>query len=148
MPSKKSYTVGSEIEAMCGTCKDATVHVIEVIKNEEPYKVLCKSCHSSHRFRSPDAPVKAKKTTTTTRAKKSATGTASKSKTPEQRKWTRLCNKVDTENPNDYEMSKSFAENDAIQHKKFGLGVVVEIVNPTKISVAFEDGIRTLVQNR
>ncbi len=145
MSESKSYAVGQEIEAMCGKCKDATVHVIEVIKSDKPYKALCKSCNSSHRYRSPDLETKTttKKSSTT---KKTATKAASK--TPEQRKWTRLCNKVDTDNPEEYEMTKSFTEHDAINHAKFGLGVVKEIVNNSKMSVVFEDGERVLVQNR
>jgi len=156
MPNQKNYEVGSEIEALCNKCKAATVHVIEVIKQDKPTRVMCKSCESSHRFRSPEELIEFKKKAAKTKAVKSKaakstavkTKRAASSKTPEQRKWSRLCNKFNIENPTDYQMEKKFSEHDAIQHKKFGLGVVVEIVNSTKMSVAFEEGIKTLVQNR
>lgn len=161
MAAFKIYTVGSEIESMCSKCKAATVHVIEVIKNDIPTRVLCKSCHSSHRYRAPETAAVAatitrkRATSKSTGAKKTAAKTTVtrtrktvSTKTPEQRKWSRLCNKFNIENPKEYGMNEKFLEHDAIQHKKFGLGVVVEILDPTKITVAFEDGIKTLVQNR
>jgi len=161
MAALKIYSVGMEIESMCSKCKDATVHMIEVIKNDIPTRVLCKSCHSSHRYRAPETAAVA---TTVTRKKVSAKSTGLKktaaktavtrtrktvsTKTPEQRKWSRLCNKFNIENPKEYVMNEKFLEHDAIQHKKFGLGVVVEILDPNKMSVAFEEGIKTLVHNR
>jgi len=147
MISNNNLAVGNEIEALCNKCKAATVHVIEVIKGGKPTRVMCKSCENSHRFRSPQELIEHRKKAASTK-KTATTKRAASTKTPEQRKWSRLCNKVDIENPTEYQMEKKFAEHDAIQHKKFGLGVVIEIVNPTKMSVAFEEGIKTLVQNR
>lgn len=144
MTGNKSYAVGDEIEALCNKCRAATVHIIETIKQDKPSRVMCKSCENSHRFRSPQELIEhRKKAVKAVKAKKAAS-----TKTPEQRKWSRLCNKVDIENPTEYQMEKEFSEHDAIHHKKFGLGVVIEILNPTKMNVAFEEGIKTLVQNR
>ncbi len=150
MTGNKTFAVGDEIEALCNKCRAATVHIIETIKQEKPSRVMCKSCENSHRFRSPQELIEhRKKAVKAVKAKKAVkTKKAASTKTPEQRKWSRLCNKVDTENPTEYQMEKKFSEHDAIQHKKFGLGVVIEILNPTKMNVAFEEGIKTLVQNR
>ena len=142
MSESKTIQVGDEIEAMCGVCKDATVHVVESIKDDKVNKVLCKSCSASHRYRKPvaageEAPKKAKK------AKPKAPP-----KTKEQRKWSRVVAKVDAENPVTYAMDSTFAANDVIDHAKFGVGVVVDVVDPSKVSVVFEEGEKTLVQNR
>ncbi len=150
MTSDKNLAVGNEIEALCNKCRAATVHVIEVIKQEKPTRVMCKSCQNSHRFHSPQELIEhRKKAVKAVKAKKAVkTKKSASTKTPEQRKWSRLCNKVDIENPTEYHMAKKFSEHDAIQHEKFGLGVVIEILNPTKMNVAFEEGIKTMVQNR
>ncbi len=150
MADKKVVQVGDEIEAMCGKCKDATVHVVEAIKNDKITKAMCKSCLSSHRYRKPedaDAPktkAKAKKSKTTKAPKKPVS-----SKTKAQRKWTRLVNKVEgDEEPKGYEMGGAYEQHDVIQHDKFGKGVVVDVIDPTKISVVFEEGEKRLVHNK
>ena len=137
---KAKIDVGNEVEALCTKCKGPSIHVIEVIKNDKITKVLCKSCLSSHKYVSPDTPKK----TPVKRTKKAETVP----KTKEQRKWARLLNKVDVENAVDYKMESTYSDMIAIKHAKFGLGVVLEVVNPTKVSVIFEDGIRNMVQNR
>ena len=81
MTKVKTLEAGSEVEAMCKKCKAPTAHVIEVVKNDEIKKVMCKSCFSSHRYISPleaeqeeikKAAVK-KATSKTTKTKKSST---------------------------------------------------------------------------
>ena len=56
--------------------------------------------------------------------------------------------KVDVDNPQEYVMTEKYEENDVINHEKFGVGVVSEIVDPTKMNVVFEEGVKTMVQNR
>ncbi|MBN1466971.1 hypothetical protein JXA02_14550 [candidate division KSB1 bacterium] len=141
MPDKKPIEVGDEIEALCGTCKDATVHVVEVIKEGKITKVMCKSCLNSHKFRAPMSTAEKK-------AKKKTAAPKTSSKSKEQRKWSRVMAKADAENPQDYAMTATYEENDVIHHEKFGVGVVAEIVDPTKMNVVFEDGVKTMVQNR
>ena len=138
MAKKKQYDAGDEIEALCGKCKAPTVHVVESVKEGKVNKVLCKSCNSSHRYKDPKTEPK--------KSKKSAI--KKQKKTKEQRRWSRMMGKADTENVKDYEMDETYKVYDVVNHDKFGEGVVVEIVNPTKIMVTFEDGNRTLVQNR
>ena len=41
-------------------------------------------------------------------------------------------------------MNASFAEGDVVDHPKFGLGVVREVLPPDKIQVLFRDGSRLL----
>ncbi|MDZ7722775.1 MAG: hypothetical protein U5R06_08155 [candidate division KSB1 bacterium] len=139
MAKKKQYDAGDEIEALCNKCKGPTVHVVESVKDDKVNKVLCKSCNSSHRYKDPNTePKKAKKTATPKKPKK----------TKEQRRWSRMMGKADTEHVKDYAMNEIYNVYDVVNHETFGEGVVVEILNPTKIMVTFEDGNRTLVQNR
>ncbi len=146
MSDTKIIQVGDEVEALCGVCKDATVHVVEVIKNDKITKVMCKSCMASHRFRVADEAGRAKL------AEKKATKKVAKIKKPpktkEQRKWSRVLSKVDAEHPTEYTMGSTYNANDVIEHSKFGVGVVIEVVDPYKVAVVFEQGQKTLVQNR
>ncbi|MBN1482025.1 hypothetical protein EH223_06870 [candidate division KSB1 bacterium] len=144
MSESKKIQVGDEIEAMCGACKDATVHVVEVIKDGKITKVMCKSCLNSHRYRKP---VSAGEKKVVKKAGKKSTKKAP-AKTKEQRKWSRVMAKVEGEEPQNYDMSGEYKENDVIDHSKFGVGVVSEVIDPTKMSVVFEEGQKTLVHNR
>jgi protein-arginine kinase activator protein McsA len=140
--SDKKYQVGDEIEALCRTCKDATVHVIEIIKSDKVIKVMCKSCLSSHRFRKPEEVLIAKQ------AKKKEAKKPMSPATKSQRKWSRLIAKSENELPKTYQMNETYDQNDVIEHNKFGTGVVVTVIDPSKISVVFEEGEKTLIQNR
>ncbi len=142
MADKKLPEVGSEVEALCTKCKSATVHVVEAIKNDKITRVMCKVCLSSHRYKSPEEPVKVQ-----TVPRKRATKVAAPPKTREERKWSRLLAQVDVEHPIEYTMKGKYAERDVISHNTFGLGVVLKVLDTTKMSVVFQAGVKTLVQN-
>lgn len=131
--------VGNEVEALCKTCKGPAIHVIETIKNGKIDKVLCKGCNKSHKYKPLEEEASAPKT---------KTKRAASTKTKEERKWNRVLNKVDSENPTNYEMTETYTEKEVIDHQKFGVGVVDEVIDHTKISVIFKEGTKTLIQNR
>ncbi|MBI3541292.1 MAG: hypothetical protein HY073_04050, partial [Deltaproteobacteria bacterium] len=43
-----------------------------------------------------------------------------------------------------YAMDKTYLLNDHVDHKLFGVGLVVSLINPDKISVFFQDGLKTM----
>jgi hypothetical protein len=145
MLSKKKLEPGTEIEAFCSKCKGPSIHVIEAVKNNTISRVMCKSCLSSHKFKPvEETPTKKKNASTakkTPKVKKAP-------KTKEERKWARLMAKADDNNPTDYEMSGSYSELDVINHSSFGMGVVIKVIQENKVSVAFQDGVKTLIQNQ
>tara|TARA_B100000686_G_C16213602_1_gene676697 strand:- start:97 stop:588 length:492 start_codon:yes stop_codon:yes gene_type:complete len=59
--------------------------------------------------------------------------------------WEMMNEKTEAAVPKEYSLKSSFVQNDTIEHKKFGIGFVLEELSDTKISVLFEDGIRKLV---
>lgn len=141
MPEARKPEIGAEVEALCPKCKGATVHVIEVIKTPELMKVMCKTCLNSHRFRPPKGG--AAKSLKTPKVKKPKLDP----QTREERKWNRMLEHADREKAVSYTMNSSFTENDVIDHTKFGVGVVVKILDHGKITVIFQDGLRNMVQN-
>ncbi len=142
MLSLKNIEVGTEVEALCTKCKNATIHVITRIKEGEIARVMCKTCLSSHRFRMVDEKVRKKLA--------KLRGLKKVKKTPESRenrKWNKLLEQADPQKAISYRMGASYAEYDVIQHEKFGLGVVVKILDRCKMSVIFSDGVKNMAQN-
>lgn len=53
-----------------------------------------------------------------------------------------------TEDSRPYSVKESFAENDLLDHPKFGAGVVSEVLTSTTMKVIFSDGEKVLVHNK
>ncbi len=69
-------------------------------------------------------------------------------RTRHRKKFNALLEKADTENPKTYQINESYEPKDVLEHEQFGVGVVVKVLDKDKINVAFEEDIKTLVQNR
>ena len=61
--------------------------------------------------------------------------------------WQILNDKFGDTMPTKFDISAAFTENDVVDHPRFGVGFVVELINPKKINVLFEDGLRKLACN-
>ena len=61
--------------------------------------------------------------------------------------WAALQDHLDADHPKAYTIQVSLEETDTVSHPTFGLGLVLEELSATKVSVLFEDGIRKLVCN-
>ena len=135
-------TIGQEIQAYCGKCKDITIHLITAMQGENVDKVMCKHCLSYHKFRLAGSKPSVNQPT------KSVSKT-SKDKTMKTRrtKTAKLLEAAVIEDAVAYKMSNTYEADEAIHHKKFGLGIVKNILDDQKITVLFEDGERVLVQN-
>ena len=59
--------------------------------------------------------------------------------------WEAMNEKTEATVPKKYSLKAAFAQNDTVEHAKFGIGFVLEELSDTKISVLFEDGIKKLV---
>ncbi len=61
--------------------------------------------------------------------------------------WHEMKETVDVNAVQDYNVKGTFSANSAINHPKFGLGIVTESLH-SKIEVVFKEGPKSLVQNR
>jgi hypothetical protein len=129
--------VSQDIDGWCNKCELVLAHVIMSMKGTRPHRVKCKSCKDVHAYRV-SKPKPRKKTSTTKKTKKA----------PRQTEYQKQMEGRDTSGAVPYAMSGSFAAEQIIDHKKFGIGLVVRTVGPTKIDVLFPDGQKTLVCNR
>lgn len=70
--------------------------------------------------------------------------------TPEgvEKAWQTLEKETSNANVKAYDIKAEYTENDVLEHPKFGVGYVVEILSQSKIAVLFEDGIKRLAYNR
>jgi formylmethanofuran dehydrogenase subunit B len=139
MTNDKDRTpVAQNVITMCTKCGMELSHV--VIAQDEGgmvERVKCHTCGSEHKYR-PDKKRAPRKT-----AKKSiSTQEVDLTKTFEK-----LAERFKEKKPLPYSMSGSFKNDDVIDHKTFGMGIVIS-ASYDKMEVAFSDKPRILACNR
>jgi hypothetical protein len=122
-------TIDSDVQSKCGACKTLTTHVVLSMEADCPLQVRCSICERSHKYRPPP---------------KSRAARARK-KNPEVEDWAKFSPKWDKEKAITYSTATVFSINDLIHHSKFGLGKVRQNIQPNKIRVLFEDGIKLMI---
>lgn len=131
------FAAGKEVLSYCSKCKLVLAHTIVSMKDENTIgKVECRTCKTTQAYKDPS-----------TRTKK----VKSKSMIPGGRTKTMSVNDLWTEEiakakgkPVPYTIRHTFVVGDMVDHKKFGLGIVQDIVDG-KIEVLFQHDIKTLV---
>lgn len=165
---------GEFITAKCSRCNDITGHVIMIVLGGQITKVECKACGSVHKYRDavkqPAAVkrepavrhVKAGQTREESRVVASESrparaprtpGTGAASAAAKSRKasaakiesaWQESMFKHSGETATPYSMSSSFQPRMLVEHPLFGLGEVLEVAKPDKMTVLFQDGMKIL----
>jgi hypothetical protein len=131
--NKNETPVAQDIVAMCTKCKLELNHIV-VIHNTDGFveRVKCHTCGSEHKYRPPK--------------EKTPRKTPAKTVDPAI-EFEKLAEKFKDKEPVPYSMSGSFKNNDVIQHKTFGMGIVTNVFYQ-KIEVAFSGGPRLLATGR
>lgn len=62
--------------------------------------------------------------------------------------WAKLQKKSEGAEATPYSIATEFTENDVVDHPRFGLGFVIQLLSPTKVEVLFEEGVKRLVCNQ
>jgi len=63
------------------------------------------------------------------------------------RAWKKLSDKIGVAHARPFDMTAELTENDVIDHPRFGVGFVVQLLTPTKVEVIFEDGLKKMAHN-
>ena len=137
---KDRTPVAQILETQCTRCKLPLTHVV-VTHNAEGIveRVQCRTCGSTHKYRP-------EKKTVKKAAKRSRT--PAKKKEPSAPKvFEKLSTKFQDKDPVRYTMTGSYQENDVINHKTFGRGIVTAVYHQ-KMDVVFADASRMLVCDR
>ena len=138
---KDRTPVAQKVITRCTKCKLELTHVV-VSHNAEGIveRVKCDTCESEHKYRL------AKEKTPKKKAKTARKSTRTK-KVDYKEEYEKLAEKFTEKEQVPYSMSGSFKEDDVIDHKTFGMGIV-RSVSYEKMEVAFSGGPRILVCNR
>ncbi len=136
--NKDRTPVAQNVITLCTKCEIQLNHVV-VAHNAAGIveRVKCHTCGSEHKYR-PDK----KRATKKTSKKSITTQEVDLTKTFEK-----LAEKFKGKKPLPYSMSGSFENDDVIDHKSFGIGIVTS-ASHDKMEVVFSDEPRILVCNR
>lgn len=145
----KPLSAGSEIDSWCTKCRMDLGHRIVAMVSSRPKRVICLTCGSEHNYRAPaSARDKVK------RAPRAPGGAAERATVKARAEADRV-NSWESRiagQANDafvrYSMDKTFAPGQLINHKKFGEGYVVTVLEDCKIEIMFRDGMKTLAHGQ
>jgi hypothetical protein len=133
-------SVGGEVEAWCGSCKDLRGHTIVAIVNEQPKQVICLSCGAKHGFRL--TPARGKKKTP---AKKKGKLTREEMESLRKEEERTALQKELTEAKDVREFSKKarYRAGEIIEHPEYGRGKIENVIKGS-ILVRFRSGLRPI----
>jgi len=127
--------VGHDIDAWCNKCKLILAHVVVALVDERPHRVQCKTCQAVHVYRE-NEPAKTQKTTTRRR------------RSDESSEYDRRMRGRDLTKASPYRVTSTYAEDEIIEHKTLGIGLVTELIGTDKLKVLFSNGPKRLVCGR
>lgn len=133
--AQASLKKGARVESWCTRCREMTEHIIAVLEAKAPRRVTCTVCDGTHNYR-PSPP----RSRTSAKTKRGGA-------TPKPSDWEELMGVADLDSVRPYAMRRAYAKGDVINHKVFGLGIVVREVTERKMEVSFQDGVRLLACN-
>ena len=124
-----------EIVCYCSKCKLELNARIVRVEEGRPKRVLCLTCQAEHAYRK-SAPAKPGE-------KAVRKSRADSLKEDQETEWRAKLDRG-TKASKAYGMDKVFLLNDRVDHKLFGVGLVVSLMPPDKINVYFQDGLKIM----
>ena len=135
---KDRTPVGQNMITMCTKCEMELNHVVVAHDAKGTIEtVKCNTCGSEHKYHSDKK----------RRTKKTSKKSARPREVDLTKNFEKLAEMFKDKEPLSYSMSGSFKSDDVIDHKTFGMGIVIS-ASCDKMEVAFSDGPRVLVCNR
>ena len=140
----KQPSAGSNIETRCTKCREILNHTIVAMIEDKIVRVECNTCHSAHNYR-PEKPVKVpavaktviKKTPVPRKVKVDPIEAA-------RAEWEGLQPNMNPDKAIPYDINKPYRLRNLLLHPIFGLGVVQLVVQPNKMDVLFQEGVKRL----
>ena len=143
----KTPEVGAEVDAYCTKCKTDTGHIIVALSGDEVKRVECQSCGGHHNYRKPKSAAAAAPAAKAKTTKKKAPGEkrtkASAHHVPDLETWDAAI-KTGSPKVKRYEQDGVFQAGEIIDHHKFGMGKVEDVLR-NKMKVAFREGAKLLL---
>ncbi len=140
MPPLKA---GQEVDAWCTKCKMDLTHRIVAVVDGKPVKVECRTCYQTHVYRAP-------KNSPSAVSARVASGGPAQARSAQPRPKAVPEDHVALVPPSSarihpYRMTERYMKDQWVQHKTFGIGLVVNEVGGDKIEVRFDGGVKVLV---
>lgn len=138
---------GQEIISFCSSCKLDLRHVIVAHKSGNSgtiAKVECKTCRKIHAYHAPRGAAGA----VSVREQEARVPRAKVQAIPLAVEWNRQLNEATAKAPKTYSIRTVFSKGDVVQHPQFGLGVIQELKDSTKVEVLFENELKILLHNK
>ena len=133
---------GDDVDSYCSKCKLVLAHVVIAVKSTargtRPAKVECKTCKAVHAYK--------KEAPTPRKGGRRATGKTDEA--ARRAEYERLMEGRDISMAAKYKLSQSFTEEDVMDHKTFGVGLVIRVLSDKKIEVRFPTATKILVHDR
>ncbi len=144
-----TYKAGQEIDAFCTKCKMDLLHKIVAAVSGKPARVECRTCMTTHNYR-PSKGVREPGAAPPVEAARAAGPRASATARPATSPRSKVVDDLPSMPPSGvhiqiYKITERFRTEQWIQHKTFGIGVVVREVPPDKIEVRFGREYKVLV---
>ncbi|HMR75874.1 MAG TPA: hypothetical protein PKD61_12195 [Polyangiaceae bacterium] len=142
----KALEAGSEIDSYCTKCRMDLGHRIVAMVAARPKRVICLTCGSQHNYRAPASDREAARKRTAGPRQSAGVRVTLKARAEADRvnEWeSRIAGQAHDAFER-YSMDKSFRPGQLIQHKKFGEGYVVDVLDGGKVNIMFRDGVKTL----
>jgi hypothetical protein len=140
----KPLRVAGEVDSYCTKCRMVLNHRIISMAQGKPHQVECLTCHGYHLFRAnaPGERPAAGERFGVTRAPRAPSGPtrAEQAQRAKEQTWEKAIAGRGMNEFQAYNVSARFAEGDLIKHKKFGDGVIMRVIDASKVEVLFRDG--------
>ena len=146
---KKKVGAGSEVDSWCTKCKLDLGHRVIAMTGDIIKRVECLTCRGHHNYRRPKSAeplVRTRTRKTPTVAQKRAAEKAAAD--AELQRWESAIAGTSAQDFRAYRITEVFEVEQLVRHKKFGDGLVIELLQENKLRILFQDGSRLLVHNR
>ena len=137
--------VAKSIFTFCKKCDADRYHVVLAHTSATSAKIKCEICGSQKAYSLPKAQTKTGKPLSGAAAKKREQ-TVNSRKSSHRNEYDMLMSNEKAPTAT-YNMKGKFEKNTKLQHPKFGMGFIKDVIND-KIEVVFEDEVRSLIHNR
>jgi len=131
---------GGNIEAWCPRCNLKSDHTIIALVDNSPEKIKCNSCDEHHSLSARQLGKSGARSKSRNRTLKSKEATYEKY-------LARLADGGPAESIQ-YTIKGNFEKDQIIDHLKFGIGIVLSVIQIDKIEILFKDGPKLLIQNQ
>lgn len=146
--NNRKLSAGDIIDARCTRCREVLNHRIVAMVEDKVVRVECNTCGGVHNYYPPPTAkeARASKTAKEPSAARTTAPRASKKDPSEtdREEWASLRPTMQIDRAQDYDMTGAYRVNSLINHSVFGLGVVKNLIIPSKMQVLFQDGVKLL----